>query len=326
MKKKILILTANPKDTLRLRLGEEVREIDQGLQRAKRRDEFELQQQWATRIQDIRRAMLDFKPNFVHFCGHGEGEAGIVFEDNTGKAHLVGAEAMEGFFRLFANDVECVLLNACYSEVQARAIAKHIDYVIGMNQRIGDKAAIEFAVAFYDALGAGESPKFAYELACNALQMANIPEHLTPVFITKNDEDDTESPSPSGPEETTEQIPNYDHLRIRNFLTNRVDLQGFCFVLQHRLKPEYAYQFLAGQTPGTKSMDMVQKAHQRGEMGELIFYLVQYWLKDIHGNPRVLSQEGMYEQLKVYHKELLERGEKDKAEQTLILLKTFGVK
>lgn len=129
--------------------------------------------------------MLDFKPNIVHFCGHGEGTDGIAFEDETGSTRLVSAEALAGFFELFADKVECVLLNACYSEVQARAIAQHIDYVIGMKVGIGDTAAIEFAVAFYDALGAGESIKFAYRLACNAIQWTGISEHLTPVLNSK---------------------------------------------------------------------------------------------------------------------------------------------
>jgi hypothetical protein len=56
----ILILAANPKGTLRLRLDAEVREIDEGLRRAKRREQFILQQKWAVRPIDIRRAMLDF--------------------------------------------------------------------------------------------------------------------------------------------------------------------------------------------------------------------------------------------------------------------------
>ena len=44
--------------------------------------------------------------------------------------------------------IECVVLNACYSEVQADAIALHVPYLIGMNQAIGDSAAREFAVGF----------------------------------------------------------------------------------------------------------------------------------------------------------------------------------
>lgn len=182
MTKTILILAANPKNTPPLRLDQEVREIDNGLQRARRRDEFILKQVWAVRRSDFRRAMLDLKPNIVHFCGHGSGEEGIAFEDENGQAKLISTEALSGFFELFSDKVECVVLNACYSEVQAEAIVKHIPHVIGMNKAIGDTAAIEFSVAFYDALGAGESIEFAYKLACNAIQLSGMPENLTPIL------------------------------------------------------------------------------------------------------------------------------------------------
>ena len=49
--------------------------------------------------------------------------------------------------------VECVLLNACYSEVQATAIVQHINYAIGMNQAIRDDAAIIFTKARFRAKG-----------------------------------------------------------------------------------------------------------------------------------------------------------------------------
>jgi len=184
MRKTILVLAANPKDTSRLRLDHEVREIDERLQIAKRREDFSLKQVWAPRPKDIRRAMLDYNPNIVHFCGHGSGEDGIAFEDDAGNIKWVDAEALAGFFQLFADKVECVVLNACYSEVQAKAIARHIRYVIGMKSAIGDSAAIEFAAAFYDALGAGESVDFAYKLACNALIWTGVPERFAPALVT----------------------------------------------------------------------------------------------------------------------------------------------
>jgi hypothetical protein len=182
MTKTILVLAANPGDTPLLRLDQEVREICNGLERARKRDEFVLQQKLAARPVDVRRAMLDYKPNIVHFCGHGSGKEGIAFEDENGQSKLVSTDALAGFFELFADKVESVVLNACYSEVQAKAIAKHIPYVIGMRKAIGDAAAIEFAVAFYDGLGAGESIEFAYKLGCNAIQWANLPDNLTPVL------------------------------------------------------------------------------------------------------------------------------------------------
>jgi hypothetical protein len=208
-KKVILFLAAQPIETAKLRLDEEVREIEAGLQRSKHRDRFELKQQWAVRPRDLQRAMLDCKPQIVHFSGHGIGRStdaapsseatrkflpidqveafkeGLILEDQTGQAKLVSTEALAALFELFADSVECVVLNACYSERQAQAIAQHVPYVIGMNQAIGDRAAIEFAIGFYDALGAGESIARAYKLACVAIQMAGIPEHLTPVIRQK---------------------------------------------------------------------------------------------------------------------------------------------
>ncbi|MEM2126389.1 MAG: CHAT domain-containing protein [Candidatus Methanosuratincola sp.] len=182
MAKTILILAANPKNTSRLRLDEEVREILAGLQRAPRGNEFRLETRWAVRPSDVRRALLDYEPNIVHFCGHGAGEDGIVLEDDAGQAKLVGAEALAGLFKLFADSVECVVLNACYSEVQAAEIAKHIPYVIGVKKDIGDPVAIEFAVAFYDALGAGKSVDFAYEIACNSIRLVGFPEEMMPII------------------------------------------------------------------------------------------------------------------------------------------------
>jgi CHAT domain-containing protein len=161
-------------------LDVEVRDIEEGLKLAKHRDQFRLEKIWATRVRDLRRAMQDHEPNIVHFCGHGTGEQGIILEDNQGNAQLVSSEALAGFFELFSDSVECVVLNACYSEVQAEAIVQHIPYVIGMNKAIGDEAAIEFAVAFYDSLAAGKDYEKAYKIACNAIEMAGILGHLIP--------------------------------------------------------------------------------------------------------------------------------------------------
>ncbi len=180
----ILILAANPKASPPLRLDQEVREIDAGLQRAKKRELFDLKQRWAVRVQDVYQSLLDFKPQIVHFSGHGTGDDGLALEDEAGNVRLVDTVALAKLFELFAADVECVVLNACYSEVQAEA-AQHIPYVIGMNKTIGDIAAIKFSTGFYSALGAGKSIEFAYELGCNVIQLDGIPEHLTPVLKKK---------------------------------------------------------------------------------------------------------------------------------------------
>ncbi|WP_206603075.1 CHAT domain-containing protein [Leptolyngbya ohadii] len=186
---KILLLAANPKDTQPLRLGEEIREIEAALRQANYRDRFELIPKFAVRVNDLRDEMLHVSPQIVHFSGHGAGESGLVLEDDTGKQSLVGTEALARWFKLFADTVECVLLNACYSEVQAEAINQHIRYVIGMNQAIGDRAAIEFAKGFYTALGAGRAIEAAFEIGCASLDLRSIPESSKPQLKIKPDSD-----------------------------------------------------------------------------------------------------------------------------------------
>ncbi|MCU0542278.1 MAG: CHAT domain-containing protein [Oscillatoriaceae cyanobacterium Prado104] len=179
--KTILILAANPTNTAPLRLEEEIREIDEGLRRANKRQQYKLEQKWAVRSRDFYRAILDYQPHIVHFCGHGAGEDGIVLEDDTGKMALVQTNALASMFKLFAKKgVECVILNACYSEVQAEAISQYVNYVVGMNRAVGDKAAVAFAVAFYDAVAAGYTVEEAYDLGCS--QMISFREQETPVF------------------------------------------------------------------------------------------------------------------------------------------------
>jgi hypothetical protein len=181
--KKILILAANPKDTSPLRLDEEVRDIGEGLRRSAKRDQFDLEQRWATRPRDLRRALLEVSPQIVHFSGHGSHHEGLILEDEIGQTKSVSASALAGLFKLFSDQIECVLLNACYSASQAEAISQHVPYVIGTSQAISDRAAIEFAVGFYDALAAGHSVESAYKFGCISIQLAGGDESLTPVLV-----------------------------------------------------------------------------------------------------------------------------------------------
>lgn len=182
----ILFLAADPSDASRLRLGQELREIQEKLQMAQMRDIFKIVQKMSVRVVDISQAILDEKPIIVHFSGHGTSAGELCFENEVGQLQTVQPEALAALFNLFSDQIDCVLMNACYSVTQAEAIAKHIKYVIGMNKAIGDKAAISFAVGFYQALGAGKSIEKAYDFGCVQIMLQGIPEYLTPVLIKKH--------------------------------------------------------------------------------------------------------------------------------------------
>jgi hypothetical protein len=181
---KILFLTANPKDSARLRLDEESRAIDQALRQAEFRDQFNVQQHWAVRTGDLQGLLLRHKPDIVHFSGHGE-QGGIILEDNEGIGKPVSVQALSTLFSVLKDNIRCVVLNACYSEIQANAIAGHIDCVIGMSSAIGDKSAISFATSFYQALGYGRNVKTAFDLGSIQINMEGLDDQDIPKLVAK---------------------------------------------------------------------------------------------------------------------------------------------
>ncbi|WP_017318737.1 CHAT domain-containing protein [Mastigocladopsis repens] len=189
IQQKILILAAIPQPH-DLRLDKEMREIRTAIERATRRDLFEIDVRTAVRSQDIRRAIAEVHPQIVHFCGHGMEDGSLVLEDDGGKHKPVSPEGLAALFKLHAEYVNCVLLNACYSEKAAKAISQYINYTIGMNQPIKDQAAIIFAQGFYDGLGYKNLDnqdifQRAFDEGIVAIQMENLAQGQIPVFKKK---------------------------------------------------------------------------------------------------------------------------------------------
>lgn len=181
----ILFVAANPTDPGldRIRLDEECRNIEEELKMSGKRV-FHVKSIWATRIKDFSRALLECNPKIVHFSGHGS-PGGIVLEDETGAAVSVSAEGLAALFKVFKDVVRCVVLNACYSEYQAQAIAAHIGCVIGMKDSIDDSAAGVFAAAFYRSLAHGRNVNDAFNLAKADMQMHGLNDHDLPTITVR---------------------------------------------------------------------------------------------------------------------------------------------
>lgn len=180
---KILFLAANPTDSIRLRIDEESRAIDQALQQTEFRDRFDIIQHWAVRVSDLQSLLLRHKPQIVHFSGHGSESSEIVLEDDDGKSRPISVRALGQLFSVLKDNIRCVMLNACYSEQQALTIAQYIDCVIGMSNAIGDRAAISFAKSFYQALGYGRNVKIAFDLACLQIDMERLEQQDIPKLL-----------------------------------------------------------------------------------------------------------------------------------------------
>jgi hypothetical protein len=179
----VLFLAASPTDAARLRLDQEAHEIDQALRQTEFRDKFDFQTQWAVRVRDVQSYLLRYRPAIVHFSGHGSASGEIILEDDDGKKQPVNPRALGRLFSVLKDDIRCVVLNACYSEPQAQAIAEHIDCVIGMSKAIPDKAAIAFSASFYEALGFGRSVQTAFDLGCNLVELSKLAEQDIPKLL-----------------------------------------------------------------------------------------------------------------------------------------------
>jgi len=182
---KVLFLSANPVATPKLQLDEEIRQIGIKLRAAEYRDAFDFVPRFAARPDDLLQALLEHKPEIVHFSGHGSAAQQLIFVDDQGNEKPVTKEALVHLFRTLKDNIRLVLLNACSTRPQAEAIAETIDCTIGMRKPIGDEAAIVFAASFYRALGFGRSVKEAFELGKAALLLESIPEDKTPELLTR---------------------------------------------------------------------------------------------------------------------------------------------
>jgi ActR/RegA family two-component response regulator len=181
---RILFLAANPIDTSQLGLDEEIRAIDQVLRQTKYRDKFDLRQHWAVQVSDLQESLFRHEPDIVHFSGHGSESSEIILKGKSGGSHPVSVRALSGLFSLHTDNVRCVVLNACYSERQAKAIAEHIDCVIGMPKEIEDEAAISFAAMFYQALGFGKDVCTAFNSGCVQIDLENLDEQNKPKLLS----------------------------------------------------------------------------------------------------------------------------------------------
>lgn len=167
---RILFLAADPSDLTRVRLAAEFQVIRDELQRGRWGGLFVLEPMFSVQVRDMSRAVKNFRPHLIHFCGHGSVDGELVFEDPKEEARRVRPEDLEAFFARLAGRVDAVVLNACYSEKQAVMISKYVPYTIGIRGLVSDPAAICFARGFYQSLSAQGGLDGAFEDACAFLR------------------------------------------------------------------------------------------------------------------------------------------------------------
>jgi hypothetical protein len=185
----VLFLAADPASynnaELPLALDEEIHLIRDRLRGTKFQHQILIDSQWAVRPQDLLRTLNETIPDILHFSGHGTHTSELVLAGPDGEPQPVSVDAIELLFSAFSGRIKIVLLNACYSEGQARAITRYVDAALGMNGTVGDEAARFFAASFFEVIGWGQSLQEAFEKARTGVALSGGATSIRPILLPR---------------------------------------------------------------------------------------------------------------------------------------------
>ena len=165
--RKILYIAPLPAGEVRIRTDKEFSRIQKALN-----GNIDIVAEFGAILGEIGDSILTHSPDILHFSGHGHSSGKLVFENEQGDVKLANVELLNKLFSsTFPSiSVNCVVLNACHSIRLAEAIARYVDYVIGIRGAVDDGVAIEFSFNFYKALSSGVPLLEAFNYSCAALE------------------------------------------------------------------------------------------------------------------------------------------------------------
>jgi hypothetical protein len=196
----VLFLSANPIELPQMRLDIEKRTISERFKTDDADGDFNLTTEWAVEEKELTKLLTSKAYTIIHFAGHGAQGAGIYLLNRKDEAILIDPDAFAGLFTvpMIRNNLECILINACWSIFQAQKLVEiaKIPYVIGMTKVIPDNAAIAFASSFYLGLRLGMSIPDAYHLGCKDMGFVmNNPTFSTVPCLLSSDASQTILPN-----------------------------------------------------------------------------------------------------------------------------------
>jgi len=199
---RILGLIASPNDLPKLNIERERGRVEQAVEMLQARGLVELHWLAGQTWRDLQRMMRSGPWHIFHFIGHG------MFDRNTQQGIVALADEYGDTHRLYASQLALLLadhdpmrlaiLNACeggrsgerdiFSSTASILVSQGLPAVIAMQYQITDRAAIEFAQAFYESLTDRVPVDAAVVEARKAISVAvaNSVEWGTPVLYMRS--------------------------------------------------------------------------------------------------------------------------------------------
>jgi esterase/lipase superfamily enzyme len=162
-KKCILVLAANPQSTALAELEREAKIVATQLADCEYGEDYEIRIEQGMRIEDLRRYLLEYQPTIVHVVGQGSATGEIVLADDSDRVAPVTPAEIAHLFATTEQQIECVVLNSCFSLEMADALLEFIPCTIGIDEDNDDPDAETFLSEFYQGIFSGEGYYRAYE-------------------------------------------------------------------------------------------------------------------------------------------------------------------
>jgi len=167
-KVRVRMFMANPSDGEAINLLREEIVACEVLGRPRVLHEFDVSVDHAATLHDLFDALLRDRPQIIHFAGHGSENALGFVTDEGDKTDVVPGGTLVDTLRSASDRIDpprLVVLNACKSSAQAKALVSCVDFAIGMPYNVKDSRAIAFTRRFYDGLASGRTLQNAFDQA-----------------------------------------------------------------------------------------------------------------------------------------------------------------
>jgi Tfp pilus assembly protein PilF len=196
--KKILVLPANPGMNEYFLDRREMLEVQKALNRAARArvnksQEGPIFEPLIEKInisaKNFSQVLSEIEPNIVHISGCENGINKLISDQSHAIDESDEFDKLTGeLFKIIAKSIQCIILDGCYLESQAKEVVCHIDYLVGIDHSLDEKIRINFLNEFYFHLGLDLAIRNAYTLGCNLLLRNGLNQSQLPILLEKDKE------------------------------------------------------------------------------------------------------------------------------------------
>jgi hypothetical protein len=170
----VLVLAANPQSTIRLELEREAALIWERLQQGESGRKYLVRIEQGSGVEDVARYLAEYQPTVVHFVGQGS-PTGEIMLRNSHQVQPLTPSAFANLFKIKGRQIDCVVLNSCFSVAIADELGKHVGCTIGIDEEIDDAPTERsFIGEFYRELAVGNGYQGAFDRGCREMQSLQL--------------------------------------------------------------------------------------------------------------------------------------------------------